>query len=90
MTRELGREYPELDDPSVFEHMVAMTVKQMEPVSGQLRRVQHAKPTGCVTAEFRIANDVPPELRHGVFSQPGLGVQRHGPLLELSGHVREG
>ncbi len=71
MTRELGREYPELDDPSVFEHMVAMTVKQMEPVSGQLRRGQHAKATGCVTAEFRIANDVPPKLRHGIFSQPG-------------------
>jgi catalase len=70
MTPELGREYPELDDPSVFEHMVAMTVKHMEPVSGQLRRGQHAKATGCVTAEFRIANTVPPELRHGIFSQP--------------------
>jgi catalase len=71
MMRELGREYPELDDPSVFEHMVAMTVAQMEPVSGQLRRGQHAKATGCVTAEFRIANAVPPELSHGIFSQPG-------------------
>ena len=71
MTRELGREYPELDDPSVFERMVAMTVAQMEPVSGKLRRGQHAKATGCVTAEFRIANDVPAELRHGIFSQVG-------------------
>ena len=71
MTRELGREYPDLDDPSVFEHMVAMTVAQMAPVSGRLRRGQHAKATGCATAEFRVADDVPPELRHGIFSQPG-------------------
>jgi len=71
MTPELGHEYPELDDPAVFAHMVAMTVAQMEPVSGQLRRGQHAKATGCVTAEFRIADDVPPALRHGIFSQPG-------------------
>ena len=71
MTRELGREYPELDDPEVVAHMVKMTVAQMEPVSGHLRRGQHAKATGCVTAEFRVATDVPPELRHGIFSQPG-------------------
>ena len=31
MPRQLGREYPELDDPQVFEHMVAMTVAQMAP-----------------------------------------------------------
>ena len=81
MTRELGREYPELDDPAVFEHMVAMTVAHMEPVSGQLRRGQHAKATGCVTAEFRIANDVPPELRHGIFSQPG---RRYSAIVRFS------
>jgi len=71
MKRELGREYPELDDPKVFEHMVGLTVARMEPVCGHLRRGQHAKATGCVTAEFRIASDVPPDLRHGIFSQPG-------------------
>ena len=71
MTRELGREYPELDDPSLFEHMVTMTLAQMEPVSGQLRRGQHAKATGCVTAEFRIVSDVPEDLSHGIFRRPG-------------------
>ncbi|AMY09243.1 Catalase [Luteitalea pratensis] len=71
MKRELGREYPELDDPKVFERMVALTIEQMEPVRGHLRRGQHAKATGCVTAEFRIVDDVPQELRHGIFSRPG-------------------
>jgi hypothetical protein len=71
MTPELNREYPELDDPKVFEQMVNLTLGQMKPVSGHLRRGQHAKATGCVTAEFRIADDVPTDLRHGIFRQPG-------------------
>ena len=71
MILELNREYPELDDPEVFEQMVKLTVGQMEPVVGRLRRAQHAKATGCVTAEFRIADTVPAGLRHGLFAQPG-------------------
>jgi hypothetical protein len=71
MTPELNREYPELDDPKVFERMVNLTVGQMKPVRGHLRRGQHAKATGCVTAEFRIGGDVPSDLRHGVFREPG-------------------
>jgi hypothetical protein len=71
MTLELNREYPELDDQKVFEQMVTLTLGQMKPISGHLRRGQHAKATGCVTAEFRIADDVPSDLRHGVFRQPG-------------------
>jgi hypothetical protein len=71
MTPELNREYPELDDPGVFEHMVNLTVDHMKPIDGRLRRAQHAKPTCCVTAEFRIAPDVPSDLRYGIFRQPG-------------------
>jgi len=47
---------------------------QMEPrddngkVTG---RAQHPKNHGCVAAVFRIADDVPLELRHGVFTNPG-------------------
>jgi hypothetical protein len=71
MIPELNREYPELDDPKVFEQMVNLTVGQMKGIQGHLRRGQHAKPTGCVTAEFRIADDVRSDLRHGIFRQPG-------------------
>jgi len=71
MTPELNREYPELDDPKVFAQMVDLTVGQMKPVCGHLRRGQHAKATGCVTAEFRIADEVPSYLQHGIFRQPG-------------------
>jgi hypothetical protein len=71
MKPELNREYPELDDREVFEQMVGLTVGQMDPVEGRLRRAQHAKATGCVTGRFRIADAVPPGLRHGVFAAPG-------------------
>ena len=71
MTPELNREYPELDNSEVFEQMVELTIGQMEPVGGRLRRAQHAKATGCVTAQFRIADTVAAGLRHGVFSEPG-------------------
>lgn len=70
-TPELNREYPELDDPKLFVEMVELTVSKMKPICGHLRRGQHAKATGCVTAEFRIADDVPSHLQHGIFSQPG-------------------
>jgi hypothetical protein len=71
MTPEPNREYPELDDPKVFEQMVNLTVGQMKTIHGHLRRGQHAKATGCVIAEFRIADDVPSDLRHGIFRQLG-------------------
>lgn len=71
MTPALNREYPELDDPKIFQEMVDLTVDHMKPVCGHLRRSQHAKATGCVTAQFRIADDVPPHFQHGIFSQPG-------------------
>jgi Catalase len=71
MTPELNHEYPELDDPKIFEHMANLIVGQMKPIEGHLRRGQHAKATGCATAEFRVADDVPSDLRHGVFREPG-------------------
>jgi hypothetical protein len=70
-TPELNREYPELDDPEVFRKMVELTVEQMKPAGGHFRRGQHAKSLGCVTASFRIADVIPADLRHGIFSQPG-------------------
>jgi hypothetical protein len=38
MTLELNREYQELDDPKIFEHMVNLTRGQMKPIQGHLRR----------------------------------------------------
>src|SRR5262245_31138948 len=71
MTPELNREYPELDDPEVFQQMAELTAGHVKPIEGHLRRAQHAKATSCVTAEFRVADEVPSDLRHGIFREPG-------------------
>jgi hypothetical protein len=71
MRLELNHEYPELDDPKVFEKMVELTVNHMKPIEGRLRRGQHAKAIACVTGEFRIADDVPQDLQHGIFRHAG-------------------
>jgi hypothetical protein len=71
MKFELNREYPELDNPSVFQQMVDVTLAHMKPANGRFHRAQHAKATGVVTAEFRIANDIRSDLRHGIFRKPG-------------------
>ena len=73
MKPELNREYPTLDDPDVFERMVALTIHQMQMVNGQLRRGQHAKPTGSVMAEFRVTDDVPVGLISGCESENSAG-----------------
>jgi len=36
-----------------------------------VRRDQHAKAHGCVRADFVVGADVPADLRHGVFKEPG-------------------
>jgi hypothetical protein len=38
---------------------------------GPARRDAHPKMHGCVRAEFRVLDTVPPELRAGVFAEPG-------------------
>ena len=68
---ELHKEYPQASEGKIFEEMVAQTISQMHPIDGFVRRGQHAKATGCVAAEFRIAETVPEALRHGIFAEPG-------------------
>jgi hypothetical protein len=67
---ELNREYPEPGEAQLIEEIVKLTVEGMKPQQGRMRRSQHAKATGCVRGVFAIRDDVPDELRHGVFHQP--------------------
>jgi len=87
LTPELNREYPEFDDPEVFEHMTKLTVEHMQPIEGRIHRGQHAKATCCVTAEFRVADDVPAHLQHGVFRQPGRAFQALVRFSNSQDHV---
>lgn len=70
MNPELNREYPEPGEDKLIERMVKLAVERMKPQQGRIRRGQHAKATGCVRGMFTIRDDVPADLRYGVFSQP--------------------
>ena len=67
----IDREYVQPDEDEVVEQMVKITLDQMHTEDGRRLRVQHAKATGCVTAKFQISADLPEDLRHGVFREPG-------------------
>ena len=70
MNPELNREYPEPGEDKLIQEMVKRTVERMKPQHGRIRRGQHAKATGCARGEFTVRDDIPDELRHGVFHQP--------------------
>ncbi|MEX1026754.1 MAG: catalase family protein [Candidatus Paceibacterota bacterium] len=72
MNPELNREYVQSGEDEIFDKMVELTIGQMNTSSdGHRLRVQHAKATGCVTAKFQVGADIPADLRHGVFREPG-------------------
>ena len=75
MNLELNGEYPDPDEAKLIEEMVKVAVERMKPQEGSIRRGQHAKATGCVRGVFRIRDDVPVDLRHGVFYRPGQSFQ---------------
>lgn len=75
MKLELHREYPELDDRETFDKLKALAISGVQRIEGRKRRSQHAKAIGVARATFRIADDLPAELRHGVFREPGREYQ---------------
>lgn len=67
---ELNREYPEPGEDKLIEKMVKLAVERMKPRQGRIRRGQHAKATACVRGVFTIRDDLPADLRYGVFEKP--------------------
>jgi hypothetical protein len=54
--------------------VVELTRRKLEAdyaVVRPVRRDQHPKMHGCVKAEFIVGDDVPPDLRYGLFAAPG-------------------
>ncbi len=71
MNPALGREYPQPGEAELVAEMVSLATAATKPQQGCIRRGQHAKATGCVRAVFTVRDDVPVDLRHGVFRRPG-------------------
>jgi catalase len=75
MALELNREYPGQGESEIISEMVQLTIERMKKIAasqrgGCIHRGEHAKPTSCVRATFKIRDDLPEDLRHGVFRQP--------------------
>ncbi len=72
---EPGRECPPPDEAADIAQVLATLRGQFDHSfppggPGPARRDQHPKAHGCVRAEFTVADDLPPELRHGIFHAP--------------------
>src|SRR5205085_3219417 len=57
-----------------IEDVIRLTVAQMKrryPADNPILRGVHPKDHGCVSATFQVHDSLPPELRVGVFAEPG-------------------
>lgn len=70
-TLQLGMEYPPSNETETIEKLRALLqlVHKSQP-SGAARRGQHPKQHGGVWATFRVLDDIPEEMRRGIFSAP--------------------
>uniref|UniRef100_UPI004057132A catalase family protein n=1 Tax=Candidatus Electrothrix sp. TaxID=2170559 RepID=UPI004057132A len=72
MQQELRPDFSLPGENKIFKEMIKLTINMMEESqNGCPLRVQHAKAAACLTASFEIASEIPADLQHGVFSQPG-------------------
>jgi hypothetical protein len=73
-TLELGQEYPPPGEEADIQQIEQMIRQQLEHdyQSGvrPARRDQHPKAHGCVKAEFIVDDNLPDQLRYGVFKEP--------------------
>ena len=71
----LGQELEPPGEEAARQAVARLLQRQYErenpPGHGTALRDQHAKAHGCVRATFRVGDDVPTPLRHGLFARPG-------------------
>lgn len=70
--KELGKEYPEPGEQAIFAEMMREMKAQVDALykDKKMLRQVHTKMHGCVKAAFEVEQELPEELRVGVF-QPG-------------------
>jgi hypothetical protein len=54
----------------IIEQIIAAGVRSQNTADPPARRDAHPKPHGCVAAEFRVLDNLAPNLRHGIFAAP--------------------
>ena len=73
-TLAIGEECPPEGEARLIESVVNVSLEMLRstpggPTGRPVPRGQHPKSHGCVRAEFTVGDDVPTELRHGVFRE---------------------
>ena len=63
----IGEDEDRKIDLITLQNMKTMT---LDRETGKQVRAQHTKGHGCATAKFIVREDIPHDLRHGVFAQP--------------------
>jgi hypothetical protein len=71
-TTDLGRETIAPDEQSITAEFVAFlkAASAARYPTGEIRRFNQGRHSGCVEAEFTIVNGLPAELKVGIFQQP--------------------
>lgn len=70
---EIGKEYPAPNEAQVAEdtaELVLSSIQERYPEGERMLRDAHPFAHGCVRATFSVRNDVPAEMKHGVFANP--------------------
>jgi hypothetical protein len=70
IVRELGKEYPPDNEAQYREILLEIARKSLNLDRQPVMRGEHAKPHGCVKAEFKILENLPEHLRVGIFKEP--------------------
>lgn len=71
---ELGKEYPTLDETEAIKEIEQISVKALQQSYPEnvrpVLRDAHPKHHGCVKAEFIVNDNIPAELKIGIFKEP--------------------
>ena len=69
---KIAEEKPTPDEEAYLDSIIASFEKQMRGLwkPGEFERGGNTKTHGIVRAEFRVHDNLPPELRHGIYAEP--------------------
>ena len=94
---ELNKEYPDSNEAALTQKLIALLIEMIKKsyLTGTTYRDTHAKGHCAVRGEFIIGPNLPPELRVGLFKQPGsypcwirFANTSPSPLPDKKGDVR--
>ena len=79
-TLEIGKEYPPADEGAALDQLRALHLKVHQAQPGPSHRGEHPKQHAGLWASFTVDENIPPEMRFGLFANPG----RYTALIRFS------